>query len=291
MKKKIIKIYLKIISKLSKGKGYGKKYRIIDSAVKKIETNLKSDTADVWAGKMYLHPNDGLGLSIRGIYEIDNTKILMKYVKKDQIVIDLGAHIGYYTLMMAKLVGPNGKVFAFEPEPRNLELLRKNIVENGYKNVIVVPKAVSNKEEDCILYVGQKSFGANRIFKPEKTNSQEFKEIRTQTIKLDNYFNENSLLKKISFVKMDIEGSERKALEGMEDILSANNELKILTEINKDALEDNNSNYKKMLKYLEEFSFGFFIQGKNDEYERIMMDDFEKVLSDNTMMNIFCKKV
>ena len=90
---------------------------------------------------------------------------------------------------------------------------------------------------------------------------------------------------------MDIEGSERKALEGMEDILSANNELKILTEINKDALEDNNSNYKKMLKYLEEFSFGFFIQGKNDEYERIMMDDFEKVLSDNTMMNIFCKKV
>jgi FkbM family methyltransferase len=291
LKKKLVEIYLKIINKLSRGRGYGKKYRIINSTVNKIETTLKSDTADVWAGRMHLHPNDGLRLSIRGVHDIDNTEILMNHVKKDQIVIDLGAHIGYYTLMMAKLVGPNGKVFAFEPEPRNLELLQKNISKNGYENVIVVPKAVSNNEENCILYVGQESFGANKIFKPKKTNVQKFKEIKTQTIKLDNYFKENSFLEKISFLKMDIEGSEIKALEGMKKILESNQELMIFTEINKDALEDSGSDYKKMLKYLEGFNFRFYIQDKDDGLKNVKIDDIDELLEDDIMINIFCKKV
>ena len=291
LKKKLVKIYLKIINKLSRGRGYGKKYRIINSTVNKIETTLKSDTADVWAGRMHLHPNDGLRLSIRGVHDIDNTEILMNHVKKDQIVIDLGAHIGYYTLMMAKLVGPNGKVFAFEPEPRNLELLQKNISKNGYENVIVVPKAVSNNEENCILYVGQESFGANKIFKPKKTNVQKFKEIKTQTIKLDNYFKENSFLEKISFLKMDIEGSEIKALEGMKKILESNQELKIFTEINKDALEDSGSDYKKMLRYLEGFNFRFYIHDEEDGLKNVKIDDIDELLEENIMINIFCKKV
>ena len=83
LKKKLVEIYLKIINKLSRGRGYGKKYRIINSTVNKIETTLKSDTADVWAGRMHLHPNDGLRLSIRGVHDIDNTEILMNHVNID----------------------------------------------------------------------------------------------------------------------------------------------------------------------------------------------------------------
>ena len=103
-------------------------------------------------------------------------------IKRDEIVVDLGAHIGYYTLMMAKLVGQNGKVFAFQPEPRNLKLL--------YKNIEVVPKAVSDIDGECTLFVGQESFGANKIFKPKKTDTQEFEEIKTRMIRLDDYFEE-----------------------------------------------------------------------------------------------------
>ena len=130
LKKIILELYLNISKKLSRGKGYGKKYKIINSTVNKIETSLKSDTADVWAGKMFLHPNDGLRLSIRGVYDERDAMIVKNNIKKDEIVIDLGAHIGYYSLMMAKLVGRDGKVFAFEPELRNLELLRKNILSH-----------------------------------------------------------------------------------------------------------------------------------------------------------------
>ena len=59
-------------------------------------------------------------------------------------VIDLGANIGYYTCILAKLVGKDGKVFAFEPDPRNLKLLEKNIKVNEYNNVVIVDKAVSD---------------------------------------------------------------------------------------------------------------------------------------------------
>ena len=135
LKKLFLNFYLGCAQLLSNRRGYGKKYKVINSTVNKIETVLKSDTANVWAGKMFLHPNDGLRLSIRGIYDKYGTIIIKRNVKKNDVVIDLGAHIGYYTLMMAKLVGESGKVFAFEPEPRNLVLLKKNIKVNCYNNI------------------------------------------------------------------------------------------------------------------------------------------------------------
>jgi FkbM family methyltransferase len=291
MKKIILKIYISISKKLSRGKGFGKKYKIINSTVNKIETSLKSGTADVWAGKMFLHPNDGLRLSIRGIHNEEEAMMVRNNIKKDEIVVDLGAHIGYYSLMMAKLVGKNGKVFAFEPEPRNLELLYKNIEVNLYKNVKVIPKAVSDIDGECSLFVGQESFGANKIFKPKKTDTQKFEEIKTKTIRLDDYFEELGFLKKISFIKMDIEGSEVRALQGMKNILEFNENLKIFTEINRDALEDSNSNFRDMLEFLKNYDFKFYISDKKEhEWDKVEIDDFEELLKKDSVMNVLCRK-
>jgi FkbM family methyltransferase len=291
MKKIILKIYISISKKLSRGKGFGKKYKIINSTVNKIETSLKSGTADVWAGKMFLHPNDGLRLSIRGIHNEEEAMMVRNNIKKDEIVVDLGAHIGYYSLMMAKLVGKNGKVFAFEPEPRNLELLYKNIKVNLYKNVKVIPKAVSDIDGECSLFVGQESFGANKIFKPKKTDTQKFEEIKTKTIRLDDYFEELGFLKKISFIKMDIEGSEVRALQGMKNILEFNENLKIFTEINRDALEDSNSNFRDMLEFLKNYDFKFYISDKKEhEWDKVEIDDFEELLKKDSVMNVLCRK-
>jgi len=291
LKKIILELYLNISKKLSRGKGYGKKYKIITSTVNKIETSLKSDTADVWAGKMFLHPNDGLRLSIRGVYDERDAMIVKNNIKKDEIVIDLGAHIGYYSLMMAKLVGRDGKVFAFEPELRNLELLRKNIEINSYSNITIVPKAVSDVDGECSLFIGQESFGANKIFKPKKTDTQKFEESKTKTVRLDDYFKELGFLKKISFIKMDIEGSEICALQGMKNILESNQNLKIFTEINKNALEDNNSDFREMLDLLENYNFEFYISDDNEgNMKKVKNNEFEKLLEDNLVLNVLCKK-
>ena len=66
-------------------------------------------------------------------------------------VINIGANIGYFTLLAAREVGPDGKVFAFEPFPQTVELLKKNIDSNGYKNVQVISMAVSDRKEKSFL--------------------------------------------------------------------------------------------------------------------------------------------
>jgi FkbM family methyltransferase len=66
-------------------------------------------------------------------------------VKEGMVVVDIGANIGYYTLIAAKLVGKSGIVYVFEPMPSNYECLCKNIEVNGYTNVVLIQKAVSNK--------------------------------------------------------------------------------------------------------------------------------------------------
>ena len=68
-------------------------------------------------------------------------------------VVDIGANYGSYTLIASKLVGNDGRVYAFEPEPGNYDILVKNIEMNGYTNVTPIRKAVSNKQGKVRLYV------------------------------------------------------------------------------------------------------------------------------------------
>jgi len=285
-----LKIYLKSIKKISKGKGYGKKYNTIKSFSKKIESSLITDSAEVWAGKMFLHPNDAFRLSIYGIHSKIDFEIFQKYVKKGDNVLDIGANIGYFTLMLAKLVGPTGKVFAFEPDPRNISLLKKNIETNGYQNVVVVPKAVSNVNEKCTLFTSQSTFGQNRIYEPKKTKNQEYVPIESETIFLDNFFMNNEKIENISFVKIDVEGAEKYVLEGMKNILSLNKNIKIFSEIDLDFLNDAGSSYTEMIEFLEKRGFTVFLVNEaNNKIIKGNIKSVGKILKENSgSQNILC---
>ena len=285
-----LNLYLKMIKNFSRGKGYGKKNKMINLTVRGIESSLKTDYAEVWAGKMFLHPNDAFRLSIHGIHGAHDFKIFKDNVKVGDTVVDLGANIGYFTLILAKLVGPAGHVFAFEPDPRNLVLLKKNVEYNNYKNVTIIPKAVSNVNDKCTLYVGQKSFGQNTIYKPEKRKNQKFLVIESETIRLDDFFKMNNLLDKISFMKMDIEGAEFLALDGMKEILKLNQNIKIFTEVDPHYLEDAGTSYEQFIDLLTENKFTLSISdNRNETLTRVNSSQLGKILNDNAgPMNILC---
>ena len=284
-----LNLYLKTIKNFSHGKGYGKKNKLINLTVRGIESSLKTNHAEVWAGKMFLHPNDTFRLSVHGIHGAHDLKIFKDNVKNGDNVVDLGANIGYFTLILAKLVGPTGKVFAFEPDPRNLTLLKKNIEYNNYKNVIIVPKAVSNVNDKCTLYVGQKTFGQNRIYKPEKTDTQKFVPTDSETIRLDDFFKANNLLDKISFIKMDIEGSEFLALSGMKEILKLNKNIKIFTEVETSYLEDAGSSYDQFIDVLTENKFTLSLaDNRNEALIKVDRSQLKKILSSGDSVNILC---
>jgi len=284
-----LNLYLKTIKNFSHGKGYGKKNKLINLTVHGIESSLKTNYAQVWAGKMFLHPNDAFRLSIYGIHGTHDFKIIKNNVKDGDNVIDLGANIGYFTLILAKLVGPTGKVFAFEPDPRNLALLKKNVEYNNYKNVIIVPKAVSNVNDKCTLYTGQKTFGQNKIYKPKNTKIQKFIPIDSETVRLDDFFKTNGLLDKISFIKMDVEGAEFLALSGMKEILKLNKNIKIFTEAEISYLEDAGSSYDQFIDLLTENDFTFSLaDNRSETLTKVNKSQLEKILNDEGSVNIFC---
>ncbi|MCL6545620.1 MAG: FkbM family methyltransferase [Bryobacteraceae bacterium] len=77
-----------------------------------------------------------------GSYEAAKQGRMIEFVRPGMVCWDVGAHVGFYTLLFAELVGPGGRVFAFEPFPRNVDLLRRHVEMNGYGNVRIFPCAL-----------------------------------------------------------------------------------------------------------------------------------------------------
>ena len=174
--------------------------------------------------KMLLDPQDSLYISSNGFYERFETEVVKKQIKEGDIIVDIGANIGYYTLIMARLAGPKGKVFAFEPDPYNFAILKKNVEINGYKNIILEQKAVSNKTQKTKLYLNADNYGDHRIYKFDESH----KSVAIESITLDDYFKDYGC--NIDFVKIDTQGAEYYIIEGMKTILEKNQNIKIILE-------------------------------------------------------------
>ena len=185
---------------------------------------LKSNFCEVQGHKMFLDSKDCLRLSINGVYEPLETRLVEQEIEKSDIVLDIGANIGYYTLIFAKLVGEEGKVFAFEPEPDNFALLSRNVEINGYRNVTLVQKAVSSITGKTRLYLPKDNRADCRIYNSHDNR----KSIEVETIRLDDYF--KNYHGRIDFIKMDIQGAEAGAIQGMTSLLQRAKNLDILTE-------------------------------------------------------------
>ena len=140
MKKKIHAIYKKSF-KIFIGTNIGR-YGIVRKLCRFLSYNLKPDWVEIEGEKMYLDDVDSLCLSINGIHEKIITNLIKKEIHSGDVVLDIGAHIGYYTLQFANLVGSTGKVYAFEPEPKNFELLKKNVQINKHDNVVLIQKKI-----------------------------------------------------------------------------------------------------------------------------------------------------
>ena len=181
---------------------------------------------EVKENKMYARSLDrilALYLWKFSLLEDNETQILKKLIKKGMSVFDIGANIGYYTLIFSRLVGKNGRVFSFEPDPENFRLLVKNIKVNKFKNITPVQKAVSNKNGKIILYLCQEHKGNHSIIE-----NFAWKKIMVESTTLDSFLRTGI---KPDLIKMDIEGAEYLALLGMKKTLTKNKKIILLTEL------------------------------------------------------------
>lgn len=270
MRKKLYSMYKKSV-KLISGRGIGGFYpvRTID---KFITSHLRPKLVEVHGHKMFIDARDTLGLAV-GAYEPLQTELVKKIIKTGDVVLDIGANIGYYTLIFAKLVGEKGKVFAFEPGPSNFTLLKKNVEINGYQNVTSVQKAVSNKTGKIRLYLSH-SITGHRIY--DTHDGRKFIEI--EVVRLDDYF--KNYKGRIDFIKIDIEGAEGAAIRGMSSLLRKNKNLKIVTEFNPRRLKEFGLEPGRYLKLL--LKHGFKLSNVDEQKKKIEPTDIAELLKTYT---------
>lgn len=150
-----------------------------------------------------------------GFYEKDSILTWEKLIGRDSIVFDIGANIGYYTLIAAHNV-TKGSVHSFEPVPVNFKALENNISLNNLSNVIANACGISNVQSFEKYYVSSIDNSGMSGMKPAENFSGLVETINTITI--DDYSNEHGL-ERLDFIKIDIEGNELNALMGMEKVL------------------------------------------------------------------------
>ncbi|MFC1722302.1 FkbM family methyltransferase [Patescibacteria group bacterium] len=246
------------IYKSLKGKGLGK-YYVFDFLYKIFVNKIKTDFAIVKGHPMFLDDKDSLDLSINGFFEEFETELIESLIKRGQVVLDIGANIGYYSLIFAKLVGDKGKVYAFEPDPINFQILKRNVTLNSYTNIKLINKAVMDKERTINFYLHPTNKGAHKIFR----DSKEDKLIKVDTITLDDYFSKNKI--KVDFIKFDIQGAEGHALMGMKKFLKNNEKTKIITEFWPAGLKRGGSKAVDFLTYFQEQRYDFFNVDENNK--------------------------
>jgi FkbM family methyltransferase len=162
-----------------------------------------------------------------GTYEPELQAALAEFLKPGQVIYDVGANIGYVTMMLAHHTGPTGKVFAFEALPANVERIEKNVALNGLGNVSVVSAAVTDKAGDVTFYVHE-SVGMGKAAGSAGRDKAQYKaEITVPSLSLDEFvFQRGNPAPDV--VKMDIEGGEVLALPGMKKLLAEFHPLMLL---------------------------------------------------------------
>ena len=214
-------------------------------------------------------------------YEEQETELFKKIVRGGMVVVDIGANIGYYTLIAASIVGEHGKVFAFEPEPKNHALLVKNIEANGYENIIAVPKAVSDKGGSTRLFLSPDgNTGWHRIYDSEDG----WNSIEIETVTLDEFFQGKE--ESIDVIKMDVEGSEMAVLQGMTRILERNDKLIIFTEFFPALLKKSGASPEGYLNELEKHGFKLYKIG--EPMRLIDTDDIGRLSAIEQHANLVC---
>ena len=177
-------------------------------------------TEDLWVtmdGQQILIPNPrdnvlGRRIYLHGIWEEDVTRVLCEEIRPGMTTLDVGAHIGYYTLLMAKRVGNQGHVFSFEPNPVVRNYLEQNIKRNQYSQVTICPVALFSKAGYGALE-GRDNLNSVLSNHPSSTDSK-------VSIAVFDQIKNDLGIQKVNLIKMDVEGAELDILLGMRKMLT-----------------------------------------------------------------------
>lgn len=192
-------------------------------------------------------------------WEYKTVNMFKEHIQSGNVIIDIGANIGMYTLLASDLAGSTGKVYAFEPSKETFAVLNKNIEGNNKKNVSTHQLALSNKREKVSLRVPVVAQGRADAFNSihvieDDGNKEEGEYMETMT--LDQFVKEQQI-KEIDFIKIDIEGAELLCLQGARNTLEHIKPRVIVFESFEPFCKRFNYGQADIILYLHKFGYTF----------------------------------
>jgi FkbM family methyltransferase len=237
-------------------------------------------------GTLLLNKNDAVvsGALALGAYERAEIALFREVVKEGMTVLDIGANIGYYTLVASALVGEAGRVVSFEPEQTNFFLLQKTVELNNRANVSLVCAAASDTEGTSTLYLSDENKGKHSMASGDDLRGAQTIQTTTVSIAL------RSLgIAHVDVIKMDIEGAEPLALAGMRDIIERDKPL-VLVEYSPGAIHRFNKEPREMLRFFAERGYELsVIDERTGRLEQIKnIETFASQFPESRYVNLLC---
>ncbi len=205
--------------------------------------------------KLHNPPNETISSTIRatGQWEPFETRIILENLNAGDVFVDIGANIGYYTIVTANQVGPNGKVIAYEPETNNFCLLQDNIGINQLNNVTSANCGLSDKTYSSPLYLCEENSGDHRIY----SDSTKRHCTNVQLVKGDDHI--LPITRKVNFIKIDTQGAECKILKGLRKVIALNQDhLKMVIEFWPYGLRHCGDSGLDLWRELSKYNFNYY---------------------------------
>lgn len=196
------------------------------------------------------------------LYEPDVAKLLIRLLGPGDVAVDVGANVGFMTVLMGCLVGPGGQVVAFEPDSANIERLRNNMVVAGLDNVTVIDRPASNRAEQLTFYINSDDSGGNALWDPGRYpgNERSKQQPRPLTVQATTVAQE---LHRLGVgvprvIKIDTEGAEQKVLEGCHALLEGRHVPFIIAELHLFGLAQMGSSQALLRGLMEGYGYSTF---------------------------------
>lgn len=208
-------------------------------------------------------------------WELPETKLCAQIIEKNMVVFDIGANIGYYTLLFSKLAGETGIVYAFEPIKKYYEHMLFHLKINKVQNVRPEKLILSSTEGKLTIFPGESSA---RIDLPQGDQSAWKKHLQetVETTTLDRYVQKNEIAK-LNFIKIDVDGHEVAVLKGAEESIKKFYPV-ILLEFCEEHQQGAGKSGKELLDLI--ISFGYDLYDVQNHEKIIDLQAFEKKILD-----------
>ena len=230
-----------------------------------------------WGGILLIDTREsvlGPALLLHGLWETDVTRWFQETLRPGEVFVDVGANVGYYTLLASRLVGDAGRVVAIEAHPRMAELLRRNVIINGRFNISTWHRAAWWRAETLSLHA-RRHFAANSSAgslgeSALQTLDDQEDVVRVDAVPLDDLLSD---LPVVHLIKIDVEGAEVQVVKGLRATLEKNPRITVIFEWSPGQLEMVGNEPAALVELMEGHGFKF----------RLMEDGLEPIRGEDLL--------